>query len=906
MSSPTLTRILFGSLLDSPAIVELASKAGEKAYTIIKEHFTYSAYQITNAYQEGYGYALSAISVGIAREKLALTQKIFNAKITREFAEKIESHYFQPFTESVSGVQSFSFVPADFRKQTVKSLKHFAKHKDKLFEIKEITEEDLSALINYRDSFAITDIVLAQMQQIEPVDESLAAFLRYEGLLGDAVLFFFRELIRKDDRLEKTQAALQREGLCIDVKNIQTTLDDLKSTQEKFPFMAEQIALQLQNLQQTETAWQTRHEQLIRFTRHFENQLGEMLSWAVTISTALDEMKADIGEIKEGVTEVKADVQQNQALLKKILQLLLIIERQGISAQVKPRDEFTQHNNASLQSIREAVKLLKQLPAQNPDYSRVVIRVGSALSSAGELAQAERLFQQVLEKTDNVDDKALAHFDLFQVQIRSKAYTKALKNLQAAIAINPQRYALHDVNKYPIERLLGVGGMGCVFLCQNRNRLIRQHYVVVKCFWENLKGSLDEVFKEPFAMRDIAGDYIPEPLDFGYVDVFRQERAYFITAYIDGAIDGEAWLEKYAPLDLETGLQVGLQIAKGLQIAHDAGIYHLDLKPANILLLKTSDISVSVKIIDFGLSQVATSLRQEATVQKSRSGLSTFGQAIFGTLDYASPEQQGFVHYGKPTARSDIFAFAATMYRLWTGKTPRPFRERDLPKVTALRDLLCDCIESDPTHRPESVQQLVNQLEDISEELSGVKQKKQAEIAKRKAEEERQVEIAKQKAEEEKRRQAEIAHKRLVFYRYIDNGNGTVTDYRTGLIWLKNANCFGRKNWETAMQLAAKLAHGQCGLSDGSKPGDWRLPTKEEWKAMIDTRYKNPVLSNAAGTDKWKEGDAFSSVQTNVYWSSTTVAHVTYSAWYVTLDDGYVNNGYKAGYCYVWPVRGGV
>jgi hypothetical protein len=146
--------------------------------------------------------------------------------------------------------------------------------------------------------------------------------------------------------------------------------------------------------------------------------------------------------------------------------------------------------------------------------------------------------------------------------------------------------------------------------------------------------------------------------------------------------------------------------------------------------------------------------------------------------------------------------------------------------------------------------------------------------------------------------------------RYTDNGDGTVTDNRSGLIWLKNANCFGWQNWETAKQSAAKLAHGQCGLLDGSRRGMWRLPTKEEWEAMIDEKYvdrKNgnqPTLSNAAGTGPWKEGDAFSGVQTNDYWSSSTDANFTAYALLVTRSFGYVSYSVKTNTHYVWPVRG--
>jgi len=147
-------------------------------------------------------------------------------------------------------------------------------------------------------------------------------------------------------------------------------------------------------------------------------------------------------------------------------------------------------------------------------------------------------------------------------------------------------------------------------------------------------------------------------------------------------------------------------------------------------------------------------------------------------------------------------------------------------------------------------------------------------------------------------------------YRYIDNGDGSVTDNRSGLIWLKNANCFDRQTWKTAMQSATNLASGQCGLRDGSRRGMWRLPTKEEWEAMIDEKYvdrenySQPALSNAAGTDPWKEGDAFSGVQASEYWSSTTDANFTAYTWGVYLGYGSVGNTTKSITMYIWPVRG--
>jgi len=395
-----------------------------------------------------------------------------------------------------------------------------------------------------------------------------------------------------------------------------------------------------------------------------------------------------------------------------ILQTLTqLMERLGLSERLKLSDEFIPYDSNRRQQIQEIQTKLKRLSLDDPKYNRILIMNGCVLSSTGnptKVAEAEYWFSQVRENSQEDGERALASFNLFQIHLRHKLYDKALDDLKVAIDIDPQRYALHNVHQYPIEKLLGAGGMGCVFLCQNCNPLIPDDRVVVKCFWESRKGSPDEVFKEALAMSKVAGQYVPKPLECGYVDDIKQERAFFITEYIQGMTDGESWLEREGKLDLEKGLQVGLEIAKGLQVAHCARIYHLDLKPANILL-KRNKKKIAVKIIDFGLSHVATSLRQQAARRQSQIGLSVFGQKVFGTLDYASPEQLDPKQSEKPGAKSDIFGFGATMYHLLTGEKPNPFLERELPEIPALRHLLCDCVKKEPSQRPKSAQQLVHQ-----------------------------------------------------------------------------------------------------------------------------------------------------------------------------------------------------
>jgi hypothetical protein len=136
--------------------------------------------------------------------------------------------------------------------------------------------------------------------------------------------------------------------------------------------------------------------------------------------------------------------------------------------------------------------------------------------------------------------------------------------------------------------------------------------------------------------------------------------------------------------------------------------------------------------------------------------------------------------------------------------------------------------------------------------------------------------------------------------RFVDNGDGTVTDTLTNLIWLKNANCYGAQTWDNATLDTAGLNNGECGLTDGSAEGDWRLPTFEELsgiKADFPTRSpNNPSFS-------WTIPAApFLNVQPHYYWSTTNCSG-TGQAWFSALG---FDSACASATCddqYVWPVR---
>ncbi|THB79218.1 MAG: DUF1566 domain-containing protein [Desulfobacteraceae bacterium] len=145
--------------------------------------------------------------------------------------------------------------------------------------------------------------------------------------------------------------------------------------------------------------------------------------------------------------------------------------------------------------------------------------------------------------------------------------------------------------------------------------------------------------------------------------------------------------------------------------------------------------------------------------------------------------------------------------------------------------------------------------------------------------------------------------------RYVDCGNGTVTDTVTGLTWLQNANCFGQSAYADANDAASGLKHGDCGLTDNSVPGDWRLPTLEEWSATINRALglgcQSPALTDTQGTGCASTSmPPFSNVQSSNYWSGTSDEVNPLNAKAIYLYNGAAINVLKStDTVYAWPVR---
>ena len=146
--------------------------------------------------------------------------------------------------------------------------------------------------------------------------------------------------------------------------------------------------------------------------------------------------------------------------------------------------------------------------------------------------------------------------------------------------------------------------------------------------------------------------------------------------------------------------------------------------------------------------------------------------------------------------------------------------------------------------------------------------------------------------------------------RWCDNENGTVTDLSNGLVWLKDTSCVGDAPWSEPAGGVPAGAHtrasnlfdgstlisgGDCGLTDSSAEGDWRLPTLGELKML--TTGTEPVL--------FATQHAFENVQNSFYWSSSSFALDPSFARLWSLNNGLVGVAAKTSTYPVWSVRGG-
>ena len=276
------------------------------------------------------------------------------------------------------------------------------------------------------------------------------------------------------------------------------------------------------------------------------------------------------------------------------------------------------------------------------------------------------------------------------------------------------------LSHYKIIEKLGAGGQGEVYLAED-SRLDRK--VALKILPQHLsdRAELRERFeREARAVSSLNHPHICTLYDIGEQDGIH----YLVMEHLVGETL-EARLAK-GPLPLEQTLEYAIQIADALDKAHRQGVVHRDLKPGNIMLVKSG-----AKLLDFGLAKLqATDTPTNLSALPTEQANLTAEGTILGTLQYMAPEQ---LEGKEADSRTDIFAFGAVVYEMATGKKafegksqasliaaimqsePRPMAELQPMTPELLDKVLKKSLEKEPDERWQSASDLMTGLKWVVE-----------------------------------------------------------------------------------------------------------------------------------------------------------------------------------------------
>jgi serine/threonine-protein kinase len=267
------------------------------------------------------------------------------------------------------------------------------------------------------------------------------------------------------------------------------------------------------------------------------------------------------------------------------------------------------------------------------------------------------------------------------------------------------------LGNWQIERVLGRGGMGCVYLARHDDGEQQAAIKILAAELAKDAGFLQRFQREIEALRTLDHPHIVKLYQSGHENGIY----YYVMEYVEGKSFQDI-LEARGRLPWEEVLDAALQICPALKHAHDHGIVHRDLKPPNLL----RDRAGAVKLTDFGIAKVFSGTHLTAA------------GGVVGTAEYLSPEQAA----GKPaTRRSDVYSLGVVLYVLLTGRTPfegesmvellhkhcysqfdRPIKiVPEIPRE--LDEIVCQLLEKAPDDRPTDCGVLGRQLAALRRKL---------------------------------------------------------------------------------------------------------------------------------------------------------------------------------------------
>lgn len=274
--------------------------------------------------------------------------------------------------------------------------------------------------------------------------------------------------------------------------------------------------------------------------------------------------------------------------------------------------------------------------------------------------------------------------------------------------------------KYRVERVLGVGGVGVVVAAVHETLGQKVALKFLRKSAARDEASIERFLREARAVVRLKSQHAIRVLDVGKLTT---GEPYMVMEMLEGC-DFATLLAERGRLPAEEAVSYVLQACEALAEAHAAGVVHRDLKPENLFLTTGVDRKPFVKVLDFGL------VKETKPAPQSDSGKSLTGALVMGTPEYMSPEQIKSTR--DVDARADIWSIGVVLYELVSGRMP--FAGDTLPDLIAaivrdapeplakiapgvppgLRDVIAKCLEKDPEKRFSKIAKLAAALDEFA------------------------------------------------------------------------------------------------------------------------------------------------------------------------------------------------
>jgi serine/threonine-protein kinase len=211
-------------------------------------------------------------------------------------------------------------------------------------------------------------------------------------------------------------------------------------------------------------------------------------------------------------------------------------------------------------------------------------------------------------------------------------------------------------DRYKLVSKLGEGAMGWVFLAEHVEIGKRFAVKVLRPALCRLPEAVRRFRREARAATTVGSKHIVDVSDFGTTP---NGAVFFAMEHLEGGEDLGTLLKREGPLEWKRVKGMLLQLCEALQAAHDAGIIHRDVKPANCYRMSSGGDPDFIKVLDFGIARLANPEGGDSIVTQTG--------VVMGTPDYMAPEQAQGLHVDHC---ADIYSLGATAYALLTGRPP--------------------------------------------------------------------------------------------------------------------------------------------------------------------------------------------------------------------------------------------